>query len=52
MVLTESSLSLFPANVLKVTASPWRALSVSLGSSGYSAYYTNNNIYKQAILRL
>jgi hypothetical protein len=55
MVLTESSLKLFPDNVLKVTASPWRALSVSLGSSGYTGtgiISTLSNILSQAKINI
>jgi hypothetical protein len=36
MVLDDESLLLFPPHTLKVSATSWRALSVTLGSSGYS----------------
>jgi hypothetical protein len=39
-VLDEESLFLFPPHSLKVSATSWRALSVTLGSSGYSMKFS------------
>jgi hypothetical protein len=36
MVVDEESLFLFPESTIKISATAWRALSVTLGSSGYS----------------
>lgn len=48
LIVDENSLSLFPPYSLSVTGCGWRALSVTMGSSGYSTHVADSLRFRSA----